>query len=163
MLDRQGKDGRMNPRRPGRRSPARNRGARRNQDAQGNYGPRNHYAGTQRRRAPRVQQQEPISISEALKIYLVALVATPTLMFLLILFASVIGPYLTVVAMVIAIASLAIYPAVGFILNRKILTRLVCWHPYASIDQVARDKGHYMLLWPFAYPMLFIRLAGSRF
>lgn len=55
------------------------------------------------------------------------------------------------------------YAALGVFLNRLVLRRIIEWHPiYNTLENVSFEKLKYMLLWPFAYPMLFLRLLVDR-
>lgn len=52
------------------------------------------------------------------------------------------------------------YFAFGFYLNRVVLRGLIEWHPlYNYVENVAKGKLAYFLLWPVAYPVLFFQLA----
>jgi hypothetical protein len=47
----------------------------------------------------------------------------------------------------------------GLFLNRKVLSKLVKWHPiWKTIDGVSTYKWRKLMLWPFSYPFLFIRI-----
>ena len=58
---------------------------------------------------------------------------------------------------------LASYLGAGVWLNRRVLRRLVDWHPvHATLDNMSRTKLSGLLLWPLVYPVLFFRLAVVR-
>jgi hypothetical protein len=47
----------------------------------------------------------------------------------------------------------------GLFLNRKVLVKLVKWHPiWKSIDGVSTYKWRKLMLWPFSYPFLYLRI-----
>jgi len=55
------------------------------------------------------------------------------------------------------------YLAAGVWLNRRVLRRLVDWHPvHATLDNVTSTKLSALLLWPLVYPVLFFRLVVVR-
>lgn len=60
----------------------------------------------------------------------------------------------------ISLTALAVYYlASGIILNIVVLKRLIEWHQmYNTIDNVAGAKIRMILFWPFAYPILFIKI-----
>lgn len=56
------------------------------------------------------------------------------------------------------------YFASGIVLNIIVLRRLVQWHEmYNTIDNVAGAKVRMILLWPLAYPFLFIKILIVKF
>lgn len=70
-----------------------------------------------------------------------------------------------VVAMTVKIESLSgtllvlTYPALGIVLNRVVLKRLIVWHPMRNtLHNVATAKLGMVLLWPIRYPVLFFQL-----
>lgn len=51
------------------------------------------------------------------------------------------------------------YIVCGVYLNRKVLPKLVDFHPvYNTLDNVTRDKMNMFKLWPVSYPKLFWHL-----
>lgn len=59
-----------------------------------------------------------------------------------------------------AIIVVGAYFAFGLYLNRVVLRGLIEWHPmYNYVENVAKGKLAYFLLWPVTYPVLFLQLA----
>lgn len=55
--------------------------------------------------------------------------------------------------------AIILYIACGVYLNRKVLPRIVDFHPvYNTLDNVTRDKLYMFRLWPISYPKLFWNL-----
>lgn len=62
-----------------------------------------------------------------------------------------------------AIIAWGAYFAFGFYLNRVVLRGLIDWHPiYNYVENVAKAKLAYFLLWPLTYPVLFFQLAVDK-
>jgi hypothetical protein len=56
------------------------------------------------------------------------------------------------------------YLLIGFLLNRKVLRRMVTWHPvYDSVGNVAEAKFTMFLMWPLTYFMLFVYFAINEY
>jgi hypothetical protein len=52
------------------------------------------------------------------------------------------------------------YFVCGFVMNRVVLRGLIEWHPvYNTIENVSSAKLNSLIFWPFAYPVLFFKLA----
>jgi len=52
------------------------------------------------------------------------------------------------------------YFVVGVYLNRRVLRRLVVWHPnFDTVQNVSSSKLAAFLFWPLTYPVLFFKLA----
>jgi hypothetical protein len=57
-----------------------------------------------------------------------------------------------------------VYGAIGVFLNRRVLRRLIHWHPvYNTISNVSGGKLQMLLAWPLAYPLLFFRLGVMKY
>ena len=57
------------------------------------------------------------------------------------------------------IMAIIAYISCGVYLNRKVLPRLVDFHPvYNTLNNVTRDKLNMFKLWPISYPKLFFHL-----
>ncbi|MBG6286513.1 hypothetical protein I5I61_03570 [Pseudomonas nitroreducens] len=55
------------------------------------------------------------------------------------------------------------YVVIGAVLSRKLLARLIEWHPVnATLANVSSTKLRMMLLWPITYPILFFQLTVDR-
>lgn len=56
------------------------------------------------------------------------------------------------------------YLVAGAILNITVLRTLTDWHPvWNTLDTVSGTKIKMLVFWPFAYPLLFLRLAVATF
>ncbi len=56
-----------------------------------------------------------------------------------------------------------VWVGAGIYLNRTVLRGLIGWHPiYDTLDNVAGEKFKMLLLWPLAYPTLFIKLLVAK-
>jgi hypothetical protein len=56
------------------------------------------------------------------------------------------------------------YLIFGLILNRVVFKGLTEWHPtWNTLGQVAGTKIRMLIFWPFAYPVLFLRLAIAKY
>jgi hypothetical protein len=52
------------------------------------------------------------------------------------------------------------YFVAGFYLNRRVLRRLVVWHPnFDTLKNVSSSKLGAFLFWPLSYPVLFFKMA----
>jgi hypothetical protein len=57
-----------------------------------------------------------------------------------------------------------IYFAIGAWLNRTVLRTLIEWHPaHNTLENVSTEKGEMMILWPFKYSALFLKLGVSKY
>lgn len=55
------------------------------------------------------------------------------------------------------------YIAAGIYLNRRVLRKLIEWHPvHNTIDNVSSAKLGFFLLWPIRYFFLFMRLGITK-
>ena len=62
-----------------------------------------------------------------------------------------------------AIIAWGAYFAFGLYMNRVVLRGLIEWHPiYNYVENVAKAKLSYFLLWPLRYPVLFFQLAVDK-
>lgn len=53
--------------------------------------------------------------------------------------------------------------AAGIYLNRKVLGKIVEWHPmYDTLEGVASDKLRFFIFWPVSYLALFSRIIVNR-
>lgn len=51
------------------------------------------------------------------------------------------------------------YFCCGVYLQRKVLRRLISWHPiWNTVEIVFREKLEKLILWPVAYPKLFLKI-----
>jgi hypothetical protein len=97
--------------------------------------------------------KDELTLARALKIYLLHLGAILALGYVLSWFDG--G-----VVLLVAIP----YIAVGVILNRKLLRRLIAFRGvYATIDNQASHKMAALLFWPIAYPVLIMKLGIVRY
>lgn len=110
------------------------------------------------------KRKVPLTLPKAFGIYLLVLLIyiiclfVPVLFFALILFNNyeIEESTLYWIYMVFLFVT---YFLCGLFLNRKVLSKLVKWHPtWDTIDIVSREKWWQLMLWPFSYPLLFIRI-----
>lgn len=117
------------------------------------------------------QQKEkgtaPLTLPKAFGLYLLVLViyiiCLPVPVFIMVLILpniSDIGESTETALYVIYMVYLFVtYFLCGLFLNRKVLAKMVDWHPiWKTIDIVSYEKWRQLMLWPFSYPFLFLRI-----
>lgn len=95
---------------------------------------------------------EPMRLRVAIGLYLAALVVLLAILWLWRFTDWV--PFLVPVG---------VYAATGLTLNRKVLPRLIDWHPvYNTVSNVAGEKLRFFVLWPTNYGVLLTQLVIHR-